>query len=167
MPFPKHPLADRDILFNHVYQRGPGFSLVWFTRFPTILRPPVPGPPGFLISLPVQSSFAGDSDILLTKRVDQWRVVHQLHAFPTTKHERQVIGRILTKLDGRRRSDVQIDVALQMNRASEKRTSGHYHPSAAGSIARRDSPSKCFRAISRPVTNRSVARDYKTAFGKN
>src|SRR5687767_348747 len=120
MPFPKYSFPDRNISLNHFHQRGPGLSLIRFTRFPTILRPPIPGPPGFLIGLPIQSAFAGYGDILLTEGVNEWRVVHQLHAFPTTKHQRQVVSWILTELDCRRRSDVQIDVALEMNRAGQE-----------------------------------------------
>ena len=66
----------------------------------------------FAVSLAVDYSFAGDRDVLLFKGVDERRVAHQFHAFPTREHIRQILLWIAIEFDRGAFRHVQVDIAL-------------------------------------------------------
>src|SRR5262245_43318008 len=50
--------------------------------------PPVP--PVRLIGLTIESSAAGDRDVMFFKGINEWRVIHQFGAFPTREHDGKI-----------------------------------------------------------------------------
>src|SRR3982751_3863035 len=62
---------------------------------------------------------------------------------------------------------MQVDVALQMNRARQERARRHDHASAPGAIAGRDGLLKSLRAILHTVADRAVACHVEIASGKS
>src|SRR5688572_13149214 len=112
MTVAENTLVDRYAALGHVYQGGPASPLIGVALFPTILRSPVPRPPGLIVGLSIKNSGPGDSDILLLEGINERRIVHQLHAFPTAEYDRQVFGGVLTEFDRPAGSHVQIDVTF-------------------------------------------------------
>ena len=108
----KYSLIHRRTVRDHFHQlraRGAGAA---GALLPTTRLPPRPRPPVFATGLPIKHALAGNRDILLLKGIDERRIIHQLHAFPTSKDHRQILLRIRIEFDGRVFCDVQVDVAL-------------------------------------------------------
>src|SRR5262249_34864139 len=99
------------------HQRRPRFARAWVASFPAASWPSRPRPPVLAIGLPIKNALAGDRDVLLFKGIDERRVIHQLHAFPTRENDGQIFLRIGIEFDRAVLLDVQVDVALEMNRA--------------------------------------------------
>src|SRR5207302_969975 len=122
---------------------------------PTTACPPFPWPPMLAVGLAVDHAFAGDRNILLLKGVNERRVAHQFHSLPTCEDVGQILSRVLTKFDRGVFSQVEIDVALEMNCTRKELTRRHQHATAAGSIACRDRFGKGFGAINLAVPGRA------------
>jgi hypothetical protein len=91
------------------------------------------------IRLSVNDAFTRDRDVPLTKGINESRVTHQLHAFPAREDHRQVFHRIAIKSNRRVLTDMQIDIALEVNGAGDKLSLGHQHPAATCPAARGNS----------------------------
>src|SRR6476619_6218019 len=100
MTLAKDALTHRHALFRHRKQRVSIGTLVTHSLFPAVRRAPVPRPPVFVVTLPVERAFAADRDVPLFKGVDERRVVEHLDTFPTREHNGQVVFRVLTEFDG-------------------------------------------------------------------
>src|SRR5882672_1002879 len=117
---------------GHLFvQERARLTLIRIAFLPSALRSSFPRPPMIAISITVDHAFACDRHIRLLKRVDQRRVVHQLHAFPSRKNQWQVLLRILAELDRRPLRDMEVDVALEMNRSGRIDTRRYQHTSTA------------------------------------
>ena len=113
------------------------------------------------VSIAVDYAFTGQRDVLLLECIDERRVVHQLHAFPASENQRQIFFRISIELDGRAFSNVQINVALQMNRSTREISRRHDDAAASGFVACFDATAKCICAISFAVSCCAKYRDVK------
>src|SRR4030095_5033444 len=92
--FAEEALIHRRAVGHHFHQlrsRSFGASI---TLLPTAGLPPRPRPPILTTSIAVEDACASNCDVLLLERVDEWRVIHQLHAFPAGENEGQVLLRI-------------------------------------------------------------------------
>src|SRR5215469_14082042 len=63
--------------------------------------------------------------------------------------------------------DLQVDIALQVNRAGQELALGYEDMSAAGRVAGSDRLLKCFRTIPVTVANCAETSDHELAIGKN
>jgi hypothetical protein len=92
-----------------------------------------------LAALPVEGAAARDRDVLLLPRIDERRIVHELDAFPAREHD-GVARWIGVELERRTLGDVQIHVALEVNRTREERQTARL------AAARHDDPSSTRRS---------------------
>ena len=115
--FAKYAFTHRRCPGDVIIKQRARFTLIWIAFFPTALRPSFPRPPMFAIGIAVDHAFTGDRHISLLKGIDERRVIHQLHTFPSSKDQRQVLPRILTEFDRGAFGDIEVDVAFEMNRA--------------------------------------------------
>src|SRR5690606_34015432 len=61
---------------------------------PTVLFLRFPWPPMFVIGISIEDTISGNSNIFLTISINQRRVVHTLHSFPTRLHQRLIVCHI-------------------------------------------------------------------------
>src|SRR6185503_9413060 len=121
MAFTKDAFSYLNTFFSHREQRRPVCSLVAHAFFPAVCRASIPGPPVLVVTLSIERSFSSDRDVLLLERINERRVIQQFDTFPTREHDGQIVFRIPAELDRRAFLDLEIDVALQMNRAADVR----------------------------------------------
>src|SRR5215212_9718053 len=164
MPLAKDAFSNRNALLCHREQRRSVSTLVAHAFFPAVRGTAVPWPPVFVVTLSVECSFSGDRDVLLFKSVDERRVVEQLDAFPARENYRQVVFRVLAKLDSRIACDFEIDVALQVNGAGEIRAGCNEDFATARFRALIDSASKSCSAIASPVSFSAEVIDIEYPF---
>src|SRR5690349_2265886 len=131
----KDTLANRHAFLRHREQRVAVGTLLRHSFFPTVLRTAVPGPPVFGVALSVEYAFARDRDVALLERIDEWRVVENLDAFPAREDDGQKVFRVRAELDRRAIGDFEVDVALQMYRARQISAVGNDDSAAARSRA--------------------------------
>ena len=166
MALAKDAFANRNALLRHREQRCSVSTLVAHAFFPAVRGTAVPWPPVFVVTLSVECSFSRDRDVLLFKSVDERRVVEQLDAFPARENYRQVVFRVLAKLDSRIACDFEIDVALQVNGAGEIHAGCNDDLATAGFRALIDSAAKSCGAISSPVGFSAEVIDIECSFGE-
>src|SRR5690606_17303589 len=77
----------------------------------------LPRPPVLVVGLPVERPAAGDGDVAHPVGVDEGGVVVQLDAFPAGFDRGQVIGGVLAESDGGAVTDVEFDVAFEVDGA--------------------------------------------------
>src|SRR6185503_11360980 len=152
MALAKNAFSYLNTFFGHREQRRSVCSLVAHSFFPTVCRASIPGPPVLVVALSIERSFSGDRDVLLPKRINERRVIEQLDAFPSRENDRQIVFRILAELDRRAFLDLEIDVALQMNRAGEVRARFNHYAATTGFRASIDRSSKGRGAIGSSIT---------------
>src|SRR6185503_12507572 len=119
MSFAKDTLANRHAFLGHREQRVAIGALLRHSFFPAVLRTAVPWPPVFGVALSVERAFAGDRDVALSERIDEWGIVENLDAFPPREDDGQKVFRVRAELDRRAFQDFEVDVALQVNRAGQ------------------------------------------------
>src|SRR5947209_10466412 len=127
MPLSKNSFADRRALLGHLQQKSTVCGLVWIAWVPSAFGPAFPRPPVFTVSISVNGSFAGDSNIFFFKRIDEWRIVHQFNAFPPGKHQ-WVFARVTREADGCSGANMEIHVALQADRTRNEFAGGNNNP---------------------------------------
>ena len=109
-------------------ERGPGFLLV--VRLGRAAALAAPRPPVVARGLAVERARAGDRHIPLLVRVHEGRVVHAFHALESRKDD-WVVLRVGAESHRRILHDVEVHVALQVDRSREKHALRHDHASAA------------------------------------
>lgn len=119
-----------------------------------------------LAALAVGRALAGDRDVLLSPRVDQRRVVHELHAFPACEHD-GIAGRVGVELERRTGGDVKFDIAQQVDCAGEERSSWNVHASAARHRAFRDGFGDGTSGHRLAIGDCAVRGDVENAFRKS
>src|SRR5271166_162209 len=97
MPFAEEAIFDRSRRFAKCLQRRASFRLIGLAFLPSATCFTLPGPPVLAIRLPVERAAAGDGDVGLLESINKRRVVHALGAFPTRKHDRQIVFRVLAE----------------------------------------------------------------------
>src|SRR5215213_7203694 len=128
---PEDALADGDARVAHLAQaahvrRGGRRSRA---------LPPRPLPPVLVRRAAVERALARDGDVLLLEGVDEGRVVHQLSPLPARVDDGQVLRGVVEELQSRALGDVQVDVALQVNRARHEDARGDDDAPAARAVA--------------------------------
>src|SRR5215212_4143276 len=166
MTFAEDALADRRAPLDHLFKRPACLLLVRVALLPSMLRGPFPMPPVLVVALPVERALTSDGYVLLLEGVDEGRVVHQLHPLPTREDERQIVLRVSAELECRALGDVQVDVALEVNRAGQERARGHDDAPAPRPVARFDGFTYRPRVVEVAARTRPVVRDGKVARGE-
>src|ERR1044072_2478970 len=98
MTFTEDAIAHRNAVFRHLEEGVSIRTCLGHAFFPAVLRTTIPGPPGFVVALSVENTFARDRDVLLFEGVDEGRVVEELDTFPAREHDGQVVFGILAEL---------------------------------------------------------------------
>jgi hypothetical protein len=81
----------------------------------------------FAVSISIDRACAGDGNVLFFKRVDEWRIIHQLDAFPPGKHQ-WVFARVTREAEGCSGANMEIHVALQADRTRYEFAGGNNNP---------------------------------------
>ena len=92
----------------------------------------LPRPPVVRVRAAIERPVSGDGDVGLFEGVNEGRVVHALGAFEAGEDHRQIVVRILAKPQRCAVFQAQVDVAGQMDRASEEDAGRDHDPAAAG-----------------------------------
>ncbi len=105
------------------------------------------------------------ADVLFLVRVDQRRVVHQLHAFPAREHH-GIAGGVGVELQRRAFGHVQLDIALEMDGAGEEGARRNQHAPAAGlgALCNGLGDGRCIQRGA--IGTRTELRDVEYAIGK-
>src|SRR5207302_1063390 len=117
-------LGYRLVAVTHLPQQRPRLLLARIALLVAAIGLALPGPPMGAVRLALESSAAGNRDVLLLVRVDERRVVHALQALPAREDQRQIMSLVLTEAHHGTRSQVEVHIAAQMNRAGEKLACG-------------------------------------------
>src|SRR2546425_12211155 len=108
----EHSLAYGRAFVDVLIKQTARLALIGITFLPSTTSSSFPWPPMFAIGLAVDDACAGDRDVPLLKGIDEWRVAHQLHAFPAGENDGQILFWVTAEFDRRVSGDVKIDVAL-------------------------------------------------------
>ena len=119
----------------------------------------------FAVGVAVDRSRAGNRNVLLFEGVDEGRVVHQLDPFPASEDQRVFAG-IAGKADRGPGADVQIDAALQADRAGAEISCRDHNSAASSRMARGYGLLKRFRAVGLVVSHRAKPGYIKISIGK-
>src|SRR5215469_12613171 len=136
MSRPEHALGHGRRSLRHVKEQVAIFGLVRLALLPSTMRSTLPRPPMLTIGVAVNCALTRDRDVSLLQGVDERRIVHQLHAFPSREHKRVLPG-ITAEADGRAGQQMQVDLALQMNRSGHELAGRNHNPAASGAVAGR------------------------------
>src|SRR5205085_721557 len=127
----------------------------------------VPRPPVCVRSRAVERSRSRYRNVLLLECIDERRVVHALCSLESRVNDGQIFLRVCAEFERRAFGDVQIDVALQMNRASQENSGGNDHATTARAVAGFNRLAYGFGRISLAICNRAVIRDLEIARSTN
>src|SRR5215472_896129 len=152
MSRPEHALGHGYHSLRHVKEQVAVFDLVRLALLPSTMRAPLPWPPMLTIGIAINGALTGDRDVSLLKGVDERRIVHQLNAFPSREHKRVLPG-IAAEADGRPGQQMQVDLALQMNRSGHELAGRNHDSAASGAVAGR------YRLLERVGAIRAVVSD--------
>src|SRR5436190_4066691 len=152
----KDSIGDGHALFRHLEQPDPRRLTVRRPFDPAEIGAALPGPPMLVARLAVERAGTGDRDVLAVDGVDERRQAHQLDALETRQHLRQILARVGAEQDRRAAFDVEIDVALEMNRAGKIAAGWHRHPPTSRRVASLYRGGKGRAAILDPITGRAV-----------
>ncbi len=156
-------LLDGHAALGHLAQAADVFVRA---RTLTVRAAPRPAPPVLVRRRAVERAAPRHRDVLLLEGVDERRVVHALRPLEARVDDGQVLRRVGAELERRAFGDVEVDVALQMNRAGEERARGHDHATAARRVRRRDGLADGVGVVRPAVAARAVVGDGEIARGE-
>src|SRR5215210_4083890 len=162
MALAEDALSDRHAAITHFAQTANVFRRTG-GRAPG--SAPCPGPPVLVRGRAVERAAPRDGDILLLESVDERRIVHALRALPTSVDDGQVFGRVCAELERRALRKIQVDIALEVNRAGQKRARRHDDATAARAVTGRYGLAYGLRIVCRATGARAVIRDLEVARG--
>src|SRR5947209_1512458 len=159
--------SDGRALRNHLVEKSACLVLLGVTFLPAATCATLPGPPVGAIRLTINDAFARQRDVLLLEGINKWRVVHQLHPLPAREDDGQIFLRIAVKLDGRAFADIEVDIALQVNRAGQILAHGHDDTPTARFVARFDGLAKSICAIRLAIAHCAIALNIEVTLREN
>src|SRR4051794_33010588 len=161
MSSPVDTLLDRHPAFALGAQLSAIGPLRGHPRLPTPDSLRYPNPPS--CPLPIERPWPSNRNISLSVGIDERRVVVAVIGFPARAHHRQVLLRVSAEAQYRASSNIQIDVALEVDGAGQERPGGHDHAAAAGGVAGGDGLRYRRGAVGRAAGHRAVALDVEVA----